>query len=187
MSEVEEKAVDWLWNSWLPKGKITIIAGVEGVGKTFVLLDIATSITKGKTFPDGAIARRGNVLFFGFEDGLADTIKSRLRYLGSDGSGIKALDWSKVSGQLSLKDSSFLKRMKDLIHQYQAKLIIIDPLSSLLGEVNDSKETTIRPLLEELSGMAEETGVSMVLVKHFSKRNEMVSVLITLQEALLLA
>ena len=115
MSEVEEKPVEWLWNGWLPKGKITIIAGVEGVGKTFVLLDIATSITKGKTFPDGAIAPRGNVLFFGFEDGLADTIKSRLRYLGSDGSGIKALDWSKVSGQLSLKDSSFLKKMKDLI------------------------------------------------------------------------
>jgi len=175
MGEVIEEDVDWLWKGWLAKGKLQIFAGVEGSGKTFALLDIAISVARGSNFPDGTPAPKGNVLFFNFEDGLADTIKKRLVMLGHSGDNIYALDWSKIAQQLSLGDSTFLKKLKELIHQYKAELIIIDPLSSLLGGVNDSKETSLRPMLENLGAIATETKCAFALVKHFSKRTEMAS------------
>ena len=84
VKDVEKEQVTWLWPRRIPRGKLSIVAGDPGLGKSYMSLDIAARISLGGPWPDGGYAPLGNVLIISAEDGLADTIRPRLELLGAD-------------------------------------------------------------------------------------------------------
>ena len=176
LSEVQHKRVEWLWDKWFPKGKLIIVAGVEGTGKTFALLDIAGRIASGKNFPLSNQKAEGKIIYFTFEDGIEDTMKERVQMLGYNDCQHNLIlhKWDTQKTTLSL-DTPFLNTLEYEIQRKNAQMVFIDPLSGLLPDTNDSKETAVRPKLQGLGKVAQRTGCTIVLVKHFSKRTEMIS------------
>lgn len=166
MSEVQEQEVKWLWYPYIPSGKITIVEGDPGEGKTMFVLATAASLTNGKLpFGDKTEISPINVIYQTAEDGLADTVKPRLKALGADCDRISVIDES--FEMLSLTDS----RIKTAIEQESAKLLIIDPLQAYLGaDIDMHRANEIRPLMRNIGDVAAETGCSVILIEHLNKQ-----------------
>lgn len=121
MSEVSPERVAWLWPGYLPKGKLTVLDGDPGLGKSLVTLDIAARISTGHAMPDGTPAKPGRVVLACGEDGLADTIRPQLDAAGADTSKIIALPVEKFDnlGQLGILEAALSaedRRSLSLIH-----------------------------------------------------------------------
>ena len=127
MNEVEVEEIRWLWFPYIPFGKITVIQGDPGDGKTTVVLAIAAAMTTGAALPESkAAAEPMTVIFQTAEDGLSDTVKPRLVQSGADCGRVIVIDESEK--ELSLSDF----RIEQAIIQTGAKLFIIDPLQAYL-------------------------------------------------------
>ena len=116
MRDIEAEQVSWLWKPYIPQGKITIVQGDPGDGKTTMMLAIAAAVTKGEILPGGVAAPPVNVIFQTAEDGLADTIKPRLEQLGADCGRVHVIDETEQA--LSLSD----ERIEQSIIKTDAKL-----------------------------------------------------------------
>lgn len=163
---VETTKVSWLWYPYIPYGKITIVQGDPGEGKTTMMLQIATLLTQGKSVPDGRCeVEPQNVIFQGAEDGHSDTIKPRLESAGADCSRIAFIDVTD-GRRLSLSDDRF----EDAIREIDAKLLIIDPLQAFLDNETDfTRPGAIRESFARLAKTAEETGCAVVMIGHMNK------------------
>jgi KaiC/GvpD/RAD55 family RecA-like ATPase len=165
MSEIATEAIKWLWYPYIPFGKITVIQGDPGDGKTTAVLAIAAAVTTGKPLPEsketvGPVA----VIFQTAEDGLGDTIKPRLEQAGADCERVIVID--ETDKALSLLD----KRIETALLQTGAKLLILDPLQAYLGaDVDMHRANEIRPVLKRISTIAEQTGCAVVVVGHLNK------------------
>jgi len=127
MNEVEATAINWLWFPYIPYGKITVVQGDPGDGKTTVVLAIAAAVTMGLPLPESkSAAEPMTVIFQTAEDGLSDTVKPRLVQSGADCGRVIVIDESEK--ELSLSDF----RIEQAIVQTGAKLFIIDPLQAYL-------------------------------------------------------
>src|SRR5215217_468432 len=177
VSDVETERVAWLWRGWLALGKISVLDGDPGLGKSATTLDIAARLSTGRPFPDGSECETGagGVLILSAEDGLADTIKPRLEAAGADTSRISSLGtvWEGKGGSrhermLSLpEDIPLIERE---IRRVEAKLVIVDPLMAFLPKKIDAhKDQDVRRALAPFASMAERTGVALYLVRHLSK------------------
>lgn len=125
---VSSKEVDWLWYPYIPYGKITILQGDPGEGKSTMMMQLAALITTGKAMPDGSGDKiPGNVIYQAAEDGIEDTIKPRLEAAGADCSRIAFLEQPDEEPIL-LNDT----RLAQAIEGTQAKLLVIDPLQAYL-------------------------------------------------------
>jgi RecA-family ATPase len=122
MRDVETERVQFLWKPYIPLGKITIVQGDPGDGKTAMMLALAAAITKGEALPGCGITDSASVIFQTAEDGLADTVKPRLEQLGADCGRVHVID--ETDQALSLAD----ERIEQAIVKMGAKLFIIDPL-----------------------------------------------------------
>ena len=165
MSDVEVTEVKWLWKPYIPIGKITIIQGDPGEGKTTMILAIASAMTTGDVLPlsEEAFERR-NVIYQTAEDGLSDTIKPRLLAAGADCTKVIVIDESHK--ELTLSD----KRIEEAIIETSAQLLIIDPLQAYLGSsVDMHRANEIRPIFKNLSSVAERTGCAIVIIGHMNK------------------
>ena len=165
MSEVEATAINWLWYPYIPYGKITVIQGDPGDGKTTVVLAIAAAITMGLSLPETATATEPmTVIFQTAEDGLGDTVKPRLVQSGADCDRVIVIDESEKS--LSLSDV----RIERAITETGAKLFILDPLQAYLGaDVDMHRANEIRPILKRIGAIAEQTGCAIVVIGHLNK------------------
>ena len=165
MNEVEATAINWLWYPYIPFGKITVIQGDPGDGKTTVVLAIAAAVTTGIALPESKkIMEPMNVIFQTAEDGLGDTVKPRLVQSGADCRRVIVIDESEK--ELSLSDI----RIEQAIDQTGAKLFILDPLQAYLGaDVDMYRANEIRPILKRISAIAEKTGCAVVVVGHLNK------------------
>ncbi len=165
MNEVEAQEIDWLWYPYIPYGKITVIQGDPGDGKTTVVLAIAAAVTTGAALPEtGKAAPPMSVIFQTAEDGLGDTVKPRLVQSGADCGRVIVIDESEK--ELSLSDI----RIEQAIEQTGAKLFILDPLQAYLGaDVDMHRANEIRPVLKRISGVAEKTGCAIVVIGHLNK------------------
>jgi len=165
MSEVEATAVHWLWYPYIPFGKITVIQGDPGDGKTTVVLAIAAAVTTGAALPESkAAAEAMSVIFQTAEDGLGDTVKPRLVQSGADCGRVIVIDESEK--ELSLSDL----RIEQAIVQTGAKLFILDPLQAYLGaDVDMHRANEIRPILKCIAAVAEKTGCAVVVIGHLNK------------------
>ncbi len=164
MSDVQPEEVNWLWYPYIPFGKLTIIQGDSGEGKTTFVLAVISAMTKGDALPERDAAEPVNVIYQTAEDGLADTIRPRLDALGADCSRVLVIDES--NKELSLND----ERIKQAIEETGAKLIVLDPLQAYLGaDVDMHRANEVRPILKRLGTMAEQTGCAVVLIRHLNK------------------
>ena len=164
MSEVEETVVQWLWYPFIPFGKVTLIQGNPGKGKTWLAMAIAAYCTNGKELPNALPIEPFNVLYQTAEDGIADTIKPRLAKCGADMTRVRFINEDEK--QLSMTDD----RIEKAIRQNNVRLMIMDPIQAYLGaNVDMNRANEIRPLFRHLSTVAERTGCAIVLIGHLNK------------------
>ena len=164
MSEVNEQEVEWLWKPYIPFGKVTIIQGNPGEGKTTLALRLCAACTNRKSFPDMAELEPFNVIYQTAEDGLGDTVKPRLMEAEADLARVLVIDEAKK--ELSLSD----ERIEKAIRQNNARLIVLDPLQAYLGaEADMNRANEIRPIIKKLADVAERTGCAVILLGHLNK------------------
>lgn len=164
MSEVDTQTVEWLWEPYIPFGKVTIVQGNPGEGKTTFALRLAAACTNRKPFPHMAAHEPFNVIYQTAEDGLGDTIKPRLMEAEADLDRVLVIDESKQG--LSLSD----ERIERAIRQTGARLIILDPIQAYVGEKTDmNRANEVRPMFRRLADVAERTGCAVILIGHLNK------------------
>jgi hypothetical protein len=172
LSSVEPEEVGWLWPSWLALGKLALIDGDPGLGKSAMTLDLTARVSAGKVFPDGAECEPAGVVLLSAEDGLADTIRPRLDAAGADVSRILALatvpDEDGHDRLLSIPEDMPL--IEKGIERVGAGLVVVDPLMAFLsGETNSHKDQDVRRALAPLAGLAERTRACVLVVRHLNK------------------
>lgn len=164
MSEVELQEVKWLWKPYIPFGKLTIIQGDPGEGKTTFALRLAAACSSGKALPGMEATEPFRVIYQTAEDGLGDTIKPRLIEAGADEDMVLSI--IEDSDPLSLSD----ERIEKAIVETGAKLMILDPIQGYIGEsVDINRANEIRSVLKKVSAAADRTGCAIVLVGHLNK------------------
>ena len=165
MSDVESKEISWLWYPFIPYGKLTIIQGDPGEGKTTLVLNIAAVLSKGKGLDEHMNPEQPlHIIYQTAEDGLADTVKPRLEKAQADCNNIFVIDETDVS--LSMLD----ERIEQAILKEKAKLMILDPIQAYLGAKMDmNRANEARDMTKHLGQVAERTGCAIVLIGHMNK------------------
>ena len=165
MSEVEPTKVEWLWHPYIPYGKVTIIQGDPGEGKTTLILNLAALLSKGEKLPESEEKSDPiNIIYQTAEDGLSDTVKPRLIAANADDERITVIDESK--SELSLTD----ERLEQAIVETKAKLVILDPLQAYIGaNVDMHRANEIRPVMKHLAEVAQRQQCAVVLIGHLNK------------------
>lgn len=154
----------WLWTNRIPAGELTIIAGKPGVGKSTTLLDNAAALTRG-TLPGVYFGVPQHVLITATEDSFAHVIIPRFRAAGGDPKLIHEIIFND-DGSLKLPDD--ITDLKLITEQFEAKLLIVDPIISKVdGDTNNN--TDVRKSLEPLAALAHATGLAVVGIMHFNK------------------
>jgi hypothetical protein len=169
-SDLEPVPVDWLWPGWLAAGKLHLVGGVPGTGKTTLAAGLAAIVTRGGRWPDGSRARVGSVVIWSGEDGHKDTLSPRLHAAGADMDRIHVVERVIDRGETYPFDPA---RDMDLLRDgLQAipdvRLIVVDPLSSAVAG-DSHKNAEVRRGLQPLVDMADEHGCAVVGITHFSK------------------
>lgn len=164
LSEVQQTEVDWLWYPYIPFGKLTIIQGNPGEGKTFFAMQLAAACTNRKFLPQMEPFEPFNVIFQTAEDGLGDTIKPRLISVEADPERVLVID--DTENPLTLAD----QRIEKAIRENNARLVIIDPLQAFLGaNVDMNRANEVRPIFRRLAEMAQNTNCAIVMIGHLNK------------------
>lgn len=177
-SDIQAKPINWLWPGRIARGKVSMLAGNPGLGKSQVTASKAAVVTTGGTWPvDGCRCERGNVIFLSAEDDAEDTIRPRLEAAGADLSRVFILDavveaFNAEGGEIrrTFNLKTDLARLgKMLVEIGGAALIVIDPITAYLGETDSHKNAEIRALLAPLGELAAKHGAAIVCVTHLNK------------------
>ena len=163
LEDVAVEQVRWLWYPYIPLGKLTILHGDPGEGKTTLALWIAAACSRGQALPGGETGEPLTILYQTAEDGLGDTIKPRLLESQADLQKIYTID--ETDFPLSMLDH----RIGEAIQDTHAQLMILDPLQAYLGEkVDMNRANEVRTVMKGLTKVASQTGCAIVLVGHSS-------------------
>lgn len=177
MEQVEIEKIDWLLYPFIPFGKVTIVQGDPGEGKTTMVLQIIAKLTKGEAvLPSGSDepALEGktmalepvNVIYQTAEDGLGDTIKPRLLSAGADCSRVMVIDDNDQA--LTMMDA----RLEEAIIKTKARLVVLDPIQGFLGAAVDMhRANEIRPLMKRIVVLAEKYHCAIILIGHMNKNS----------------
>ena len=164
MSDVELTPVEWLWKPYLPFGKLSVLQGNPGEGKTYFAMHLAAACTNGKLLPNMERMEPFNVIYQTAEDGLGDTVKPRLIEAGADLDRVLVINDSDV--QLTLSD----ERIEKAIVENNTRLVIIDPIQAYLGaDVDMNRANEVRPIFMRLGQVAQRTGCAILLIGHLNK------------------
>ena len=163
--EVEAEEVSWLWKPYIAFGKLTVIQGDPGNGKTTMALAIAALVSQRRQMPTGgAKPIIGNVIYQSGEDSPKDTIKPRLVACGADCSKIAFLE---------TEEGLEVKMLEQAIIGANAKFVVIDPLQAFLSTNQDiTRAKNMRPLFRDLGNIAERTGAAIVIIGHMNKSDK---------------
>lgn len=165
MDEIPATEVEWLWYPYIPYGKITIVHGDPGDGKTMMILQLASILSRGDKLPCDDTEREPiKIIYQTAEDGLSDTIKPRLLAGNADCKQIKVIDESEAV--LSMLD----ERVEQAIIETGAKVIILDPVQAYIGaQIDMNRANEVRNVLSQLGRVAEKHGCAVILVGHLNK------------------
>jgi putative DNA primase/helicase len=172
MADVKPSAIDWLWPNWIALGKVHVLAGEGGRGKSTILCGTTAIATTGTTWPDGAEASLiGSVIILAAEDDVEDTLAPRLMAAGADLSRVFVIrSVFDENRRRSFNLQADLERLEaEILKRDNVKLVIIDPISSYLGKVDSHKNADVRSVLEPLGEMAARLRVAIICNNHFSK------------------
>jgi KaiC/GvpD/RAD55 family RecA-like ATPase len=162
--DIEQTSVEWLWFPYIPFGKLTIIQGNPGEGKTYFSMMLTAACTNRKYLPNMEEIEPFNVIYQTAEDGMGDTIKPRLLESKADLSRVMVIDDEEKA--LTLADD----RIEKAIRQNNVRLFIIDPVQAFIGaEVDMNRANEVRPVFRKLGMIAERTGCAIVLIGHLNK------------------
>jgi len=179
LSDLQTRPIHWLWEKHIPLGKITILDGDPGLGKSLLAIDIAARVSTGLPMPDGTPTKPGGVILIAPEDGAEDTIKPRLEAARGDPSRVILLNTieSLDSKRIEISDRPFslsqdLDVLETAIYAANAVLVILDPLMAVLGHtIDSSSDQDIREVFTPLAQLAERTGCAILIIRHLSKGN----------------
>ena len=162
--DIEQTSVEWLWFPYIPFGKLTIIQGNPGEGKTYFAMMLTAACTNRKLFPNMEDIEPFNVIYQTAEDGMGDTIKPRLVEAGADLSRVMVIDDSEEA--LTLSDD----RIEKAVRQNHVRLVVIDPVQAFIGaDVDMNRANEVRPVFRKLGMIAEKTSCAIVLIGHLNK------------------
>jgi hypothetical protein len=213
LDELGPAALRWFWPLRIPLGRVTLLAGDPGVGKSLLALDIAARASRGAPWPDESVesqesrvespdytsgsplsaldSRPSSVLLLTAEDDLADTVLPRLAALGADPEKVVAIPAIPGQHVVEAPPSFFLpardgrrpisSRPFELRRDFaqlelllsampDCRLVIVDPISAYLGEVNDQANSEVRRMLLPLAALAHRYGVALLAVTHLRKK-----------------
>ena len=167
LDNIESREVEWLWKPYIPLGKLTIIEGDPGSGKTMLALRLASQLSKGVALPFVEEHKEPmNIIYQTVEDAYDDTIKPRLEKMYGNYANIHFIDESKDF--LCMSD----ERIEEAIIRTNAKLLVLDPVQSYLGaNVNINSANEVRSALNNLVEIAKRTGCAIILISHLNKKN----------------
>lgn len=178
MSTIDPERVHWVWPGRLAAGKLVVLDGDPGAGKSTMALDIAAAVTTGSPFPDGHRPEVGDVVLMSAEDGPGDTIRPRLDAAGGDPSRVHLFESVR---ELDPDDPDRLRERppsipRDIAHvealvaRTGAVLVVVDVLSAFLASSVDSyRDQDVRGALMPLAKMAERAGCCVVVIRHLTK------------------
>ncbi len=171
MSGVHARPVEWLWPGWVPLGKLTVLDGDPGVGKSTLLLDLAARLSRDGVMPDGARGPLGAALILSAEDGEEDTIRPRLAAAGAVLERICTLPTVRdEDGEMRPPEIPLdLPAIDAAVRQFGARLLVIDPLMAYLTGADASVDQEVRRALFKLSRLAERRECAVVCLRHLSK------------------
>lgn len=165
LSEVDPEEIKWLWYPYIAFGKVTIIQGDPGDGKTMLVSDIISKLTKGEPLYEQEEPNPPTVCIYQTaEDGYADTIVPRLDKFGADRSMVRVIREDKR--QLSFTDP----RIEEGIVSSGAHVLILDPMQAYIGaDIDMHRANEVRPVMHHLSDVAQRTGCAIILIGHMNK------------------
>lgn len=164
-SSVKETPVEWLWYPYIPFGKITLLQGDPGGGKSTLMMSIISAVSNGAPAPDGSKMKKPiHVIYQCSEDGTADTIKPRLIKAGANCDNVAFLDEELVT--LTLNDEKIRRAVAD----FNAKLLVVDPFQAYLGDTDMANASSIRKVLRQLGIWAAAYDCAIVLIGHLNKK-----------------
>lgn len=167
-ADIERERLDWLWSGYIPLGKLTILDGDPKLGKSTLMLDIAARVSRGQAMPPAIASGRtapADVLILSAEDDAGDTIGPRLDAAGADSTRVHEV---RVDGVLAFPDHVDL--LRQAIEDTGARLVIVDPFVAYVsGKLSVNSDQEVRQALVPLAKLADETGTSIVLVRHLRK------------------
>jgi putative DNA primase/helicase len=169
-SDLKPEPVQWLWHEWLAKGKLHLLAGAPGQGKTTIAIAFAATVTSGGRWPDGSNCDVGNVLVWSGEDDAADTLLPRLLAAGGDRNRVYFVDSTRISGEsLSFDPARDMKALQAAAEKIgDVRLLIVDPIvSAVTGDSHKNTET--RRGLQPVVDLAASMNAALIGITHFSK------------------
>lgn len=169
-SDLRPQPVRWLWQYWLALGKLHILAGAPGQGKTTIALAMAATVTIGGHWPDGSRCAPGNVLIWSGEDDPEDTLLPRLLAAGADDERCHFIKGAMRDGEVVPFDPARdLQQLREEIDRIGGvRLLIVDPVvSAVTGDSH--KNTEVRRALQPLVDMADACNCAVLGITHFAK------------------
>jgi putative DNA primase/helicase len=168
MADVESNAVEWIWPGRIARGKLTLVAGDPGIGKSQMSIDSTARITKGGMWPDGGRAVIGSIVILSAEDSTKDTLRPRLEAAGADLNRVFALRAVVAADkQRTFNLQADLDALGDNINAIgDVAVVIIDPITSYMGKIDSHRTTDVRSVLEPLAAFAERFNVAILAITH---------------------
>ncbi|MEJ5342064.1 MAG: AAA family ATPase [Thermogutta sp.] len=176
LEEVVATPVEWLWDKRIPLGRITLLVGKPGQGKSFLTCDFAARVTTGTPWPDSSPCQKGSVLMLTLEDDPADTIRPRLDAMHADVTRVrilKAVNYRDIDGArrqrgLTLADLPVIEKALESLPD--CRLLVIDPIGDFLGrQVDSHRDNEVREVLTPLAELARRRKVAVLVVMHRRK------------------
>jgi archaellum biogenesis ATPase FlaH len=168
--DIEAKAMEWLWPGWLPLGKLAVLDGDPGLGKSTMLLDLAARISNHGLMPDGKIGIAGAVIVMSAEDAADDTIRPRLEAAGANLDRVIDLSHVIVNGEeRPIEVPKDLPLIASKIKEHKARLLIVDPLMAFLCGADANKDQEIRRVLYKFSKISEKYRCATIAMRHLNK------------------
>ncbi|MFH1444709.1 MAG: AAA family ATPase [Candidatus Peregrinibacteria bacterium] len=174
LNDVKPEKISWVWEHRIPLGKLTIVEGDPGVGKSTIALDIAAHVSRGDPLPGDehrTDIKPMKCLLLTPEDGLADTIRPRLDKMEADVTKVLSLEAVKDSkgNEQHFSLQKDLALMDEHLEGGGYGLVVIDPLNAYMASVDTYKDAEVRTVLTPLAKMAEKHNVAVICVRHLTK------------------